>query len=156
MVAAALYAPLIERFGSLFQYFQATLAYLVPPVVAVYFAGLLWRRATPAAGFWGLVGGLALGIVLFLTKEVGGGWQRMGLPTIHFTYMALLIFAATAALIAVISTTSPQTAPDDGARFRLSDVRPETSSGTRRWYGDYRIQALLLIGLMIAMILFAW
>lgn len=156
MVAAALYAPLIERFGSLFQYFQATLAYLVPPVVAVYFAGLLWRRATPAAGFWALVGGLALGVVLFLTKEVGGGWQQMGLPAIHFTYMALLIFAVTAALIAIISMAHPQAAPDDKARFQLSDMQPETSRATQKWYADYRIQALFLTGLTIAMILFAW
>src|SRR5690606_30209240 len=33
---AAFYAPLIREFGSLFTYFQATLAYLVPPFVAVY------------------------------------------------------------------------------------------------------------------------
>ena len=35
MIVAAVYAPLIAGFGSLFEYFQATLAYLAPPFVAI-------------------------------------------------------------------------------------------------------------------------
>ena len=153
MVIAALYAPLIERFGSLFEYFQATLAYIVPPVVAVYLVGLFWRRATPTAGFWSLVTGLAIGVALFLTKEVGGVWQHLGLPAVHFTYMALLIFAVTVALIAGISLAGAEAAPDDGARFHAADLRPETA---QRWYRDYRLFAALLGLATVATIVFAW
>ena len=45
MVVAALYAPMIGSFGSLFEYFQSTLAYLVPPFVGVYLAGLVQHAA---------------------------------------------------------------------------------------------------------------
>ncbi|MCG8546236.1 MAG: hypothetical protein MJE12_18720, partial [Alphaproteobacteria bacterium] len=123
---------------------------------AVYLVGMFWRRATPAAGFWSLVVGLAFGVVLFLTKEVGGVWQQIGLPTIHFTYMALLIFATTVVLIAGISLAGPEPASDDGARFRPSDLRPETSLAGQGWYRDYRVHAALLGVLMVATIVIAW
>ena len=70
IIVAALYAPLIERFGSLFQYFQATLSYIVPPIVAIYLGGLFWRRLNGAGAFCAILCGLTVGIALFLLKEV--------------------------------------------------------------------------------------
>ena len=124
MVVAAAYAPLIRDFGSLFQYFQSTLAYLVPPIVAVYFVGFFWRRATATGAFSALVSGLALGLTLFVFKEVTGGWSALGLPDVHFTYMALLMCAFAALVAAAVSLAgpAPPAAKVDEATFRRSDL----------------------------------
>ena len=156
IVAAALYAPLIERYGSLFQYFQSTLAYLVPPIVAVYLAGLFSARATAAAAFWAMLGGLALGLALFLAQEVTGAWSLAGLPPVHFTYMALIIFGLTLAAVALVSLAGP--APKDlpAARFRWADLRPEAAAEGRGWHRDFRAQAAALALVMAGFIAVFW
>jgi SSS family solute:Na+ symporter len=152
IAVAALYAPLIERFGSLFQYFQSTLAYIVPPIVAVYFGGLFCRRVTAGAAFPALAAGLALGLTLFLGKEVTGLWQAAGLPAVHFTYMALALFAFSAAVLALVSLRAP--APEAAMTFRKGDLAPETPPPHR--LADYRVQAAGLAALTAAMLLWLW
>ena len=150
---AALYAPLIERFGSLFQYFQSTLAYLVPPIVAVYLVGLFWRRATAAGGFWTIATGLGLGLALFLAKEVSGVWAATGLPPVHFTYMAILMFGLSALIIVGISLLgAPPPAALTDACFRPADLKPDATI----WYRDYRVQAAGLAILMVALLVAFW
>ena len=105
------------------------------------------------SGFWSLVIGLALGVALFLTIEIGGVWQRLDLPTVHFTYMAMIIFTITVVLILSISLAGREAAPDDGARFHPSDLRPEAAQG---WHRDYRLYAVLLGLATVATIVFAW
>jgi len=156
IVMAALYAPLIERFGSLFEYFQSTLAYLVPPIVAVYLSGLFSARATAAGAFAGIAGGLALGLVLFLGQEVTGAWGALGLPAVHFTYMALVMFALTLAVVALTSLFGPAGEERPEAGFRWADVRPEPAAGRQSWIRDYRAQAAALTALMVGFIAAFW
>jgi len=150
---AAFYAPLIERFGSLFQYFQSTLAYLVPPIVAVYLIGLFWRRATAAGGFWAIVAGLGLGLALFLAKEVSGIWTGAGLPAVHFTYMAILMFGLSGLIAVGISLMSaPPPAMLADVCFGASDLKPESTV----WHADYRVQAAGLAILTAALLAAFW
>ncbi len=39
-------------------YFLSILAHATPPVVAIFFKGILWRRTAHAAAFWTFVNGL--------------------------------------------------------------------------------------------------
>ena len=155
IVVAMLYAPLIERFGSLFQYFQTTLSYIVPPIVAVYLAGLFWRRATAASGFWAIVTGISLGIVLFILKEATDIWTSVGLPSVHFTYIALLMFLFTALVMTLISLAGkpPSAVTLKGLMFERADLGA-TPAGARSL--DYRIPAAGLGLLMIGLILVFW
>ncbi|MFP4537909.1 MAG: sodium:solute symporter family transporter [Dichotomicrobium sp.] len=145
MVTAALYAPLIASFGSLFEYFQATLAYLVPPIVVIYLVGLLSRRASRDSAFWALIIVVPLAILAFLTKEVGGLWAAAGLPDLHFTYMAVAICAITLALLCLITAlTGDGGKVDPAVTATRADLRPERGAraGT---LSDYRVTAALLI-----------
>ena len=151
---AACYAPLIERFGSLFQYFQSTLAYLVPPIVAVYLIGLFWRRGTAAGGFWAIVAGLAIGLILFLAKEVTGLWTGIGLPTVHFTYMAMLMFTfSSIVLISVSLLDGRSTGNSMEACYRANDWKPDLPS---IWYRDYRTHAIALAVLLAGFLFAFW
>ncbi len=150
MIAAAVYAPLIATFGSLFEYFQATLAYLVPTVVAVYLGGLFSARFARTSAFWTMAVMLPAGLLLYLAKEILGLWAAAGLPDIHFTYMAVLLFAGAIGMMTALSASSLQTA---SPRFTASwrDLAP--AAGPEVWF-DSRWQAmgllLLTAGLLIA------
>ncbi len=156
IILAALYAPLIERFGSLFQYFQSTLAYLVPPVVAVYLGGLFWARFTAAGAFWALAGGIGAGLVLFLLKEVTGAWEAAGLAPIHLTYMAIFMFALSFAIMTLVSLASAAPEATSQATFRRSDLAPEPGAAGRGWLFDYRVLSAGLFILMAAFIAAFW
>ena len=153
---AALYAPVIREFGSLFAYFQATLAYLVPPFVAVYLAGLFWRRAGAHGAFAGLVTGLAIGLTTFIAQEVTGIWAGAGLPSIHFTYMALLLLGLTLGVVAAVSLLMDKEASGetDAFSFQWDDLRRSAPSSV--WHMDIRVQSTLLFLLMTGLLIWFW
>jgi len=151
MMLAVAYVPIIREFGTLFEYFQSTLAYVTPPVVAVYLLGLVWRRATAAGGFWGLASGIAVGLLLFVAQELSDFWTAAGLPPLHYTYMALVMFAFAGVVVVGVSLLDvPPPATLCEATVRRADLIAAT--GTRR----VLIEASLLSALVIALVIAFW
>jgi SSS family solute:Na+ symporter len=106
MVLAALWAPQIENFASLFKYLQMVLSYTVPPVCAVYFLGAFWKGANAQGAWWAVICGTAAGALLFITNEV------IGLTNLHFLYVGPILFVISIATL-VISSRSDQPPRDD-------------------------------------------
>ncbi|MBW3535373.1 MAG: sodium:solute symporter [Gemmatimonadetes bacterium] len=154
MVVAAVYAPMIASFANLFEYFQSVLAYVTPPMVAVYLMGIFWRRANRHGAFWTLVGALVMGVPLFITKEVTGAWAAWGLPDLHYTYMALLTFFGGCATLAAISLLTP--APDAAHVARTTFTREswerDVASVEGPWWRDFRVQSAGLLALVVGLI----
>ena len=88
MVLAVLWAPQIERFGSLFKYLQKVLSYTVPPVVAMFLVGIFWKRANAQGAFFSLVIGVVLGAICFYMNDIAG------ITSVHFLYVAPILFIA--------------------------------------------------------------
>jgi SSS family solute:Na+ symporter len=77
MVFAVVYAPIVERLGGIFIYFQTTATLLAVPVATVFLFGIFWRRATPAAALATLLVGIPSGFLLMvLLGAVGFGRQE--------------------------------------------------------------------------------
>ncbi|PQA88656.1 sodium:solute symporter family transporter [Hyphococcus luteus] len=147
--------PLVERFGSLFSYFQSTLAYITPAVVATFMGGLFVSRVSARAAFWTLLIMIPTGLALFVAKEVTGLWAAAGGPDIHFTIMAGLLFLAACALLAGLSVRWRGPAAKAHTHFRLPDLAHDHDEGSmRKWRHDYRWQALGLALLTIALIFY--
>jgi solute:Na+ symporter, SSS family len=144
MTIAAIYAPLIASFGSLFEYFQATLAYLVPPFVAIYLGGLLSRRLARNSAFWTLLVIEPVAIALYLAKEVSGVWAGANLPDLHFTYIAMALFVLTIGAMTVLTVVLPPAREpiDPAATLTRGDLaNPASAEGAI----DYRIPAAVLL-----------
>lgn len=58
---SVLYAPVIDKLGGIFIYFQSLSTYLAVPVATCFLAGMFWRRATATAAFVVLIVGIPLG-----------------------------------------------------------------------------------------------
>src|SRR5277367_843697 len=80
LVVAVAWAPQLQLFPSLWQYLQGVLAYVVPPVVAVFLAGMFWRGANADGAAAAMIAGSVCGFILFLLNVVLG-WVH-----IHFLY----------------------------------------------------------------------
>src|ERR1700682_3524952 len=50
-------AYLVMDFKSIMDYVQALFSFFIAPLFATVLLGMLWKRATPAGGFWGLLAG---------------------------------------------------------------------------------------------------
>lgn len=158
MVVGAIYAPSIRGFENLFEYFQSVLAYVTPPVVAVFVVGIFWKRANRHGGFWAIVAGLVVGVPVFLSKEIFGLWTAAGLPALHYTYMATLMFIFGTAVLACVSLA---TAPPDYERIAEYTFTRDVFEHDLRdlglpWYEDFRYQAVVLVSVMVAMIIYFW
>ena len=59
-------AYLVMRFGSIMDYVQALFSFFVAPLLGTVLLGMMWKRITPAGGFWGLLAGSVSSIAMFL------------------------------------------------------------------------------------------
>ncbi|AWI74784.1 hypothetical protein CEW83_05770 [Parazoarcus communis] len=88
MFIAALWAPAIDRFPGLFAYLQQAFAYVTPPLVAVFAAGMLSGRLSANAAFAGLITGHGVSAAWFIATQLG--WVK-----VHFTVVAFLLLVMT-------------------------------------------------------------
>jgi solute:Na+ symporter, SSS family len=59
-------AYLVQSFGSIMDYVQALFSFFIAPLLGTVLLGMLWKRTTKAAGFWGLLSGTVTAVSLFL------------------------------------------------------------------------------------------
>jgi solute:Na+ symporter, SSS family len=152
VVVAALWAPQIEQFGSVVKYFQQLLTYMAPPVVAVFLAGLFWKRASAHAAFTALLTGLAFAVILLLFRD------RTPLANWNFLYVAPLLFVVSLMILFGVSLVTPAPSREVVERFVWTPAffHQETSGlAGVPWYLNYRIQSLLLLA-FTALFIYVW
>ena len=158
MVIGAIYAPLIASFETLFEYFQSVLSYIIPAIVAVYIIGLFWKRINGNGAFWTILSGLIIGVPLFILKEVTNVWTNLGLPPIHFTYMAVLMFVFAFVLMTVISYATEAPDPEKIRKYTFTreNYREDIKDLDVPWYKDFRYQSAGLFALMTGVVVYFW
>lgn len=153
MVFAALWAPVILQFDTLWAYLQSFLAYVVPPFVALFVVGVFSRRATSQAAFASLMAGHAASVALFVAGPV------LGAVAIPFLYIPPILLAVSLAAIALVSLRTP--APDPAA---IADVtwtpalwREDSAAlAGRPLWQNYRVQGAVLIALTAVVVFLFW
>ncbi|HNY40467.1 MAG TPA: Na+/galactose cotransporter, partial [Bryobacteraceae bacterium] len=58
-------AYLVMEFKSIMDYVQALFSFFIAPLFGTVLLGMLWKRATPAGGFWGLLTGTGASIAMW-------------------------------------------------------------------------------------------
>ncbi len=59
-------AYLVQLFASIMDYVQALFSFFVAPLLGTVLLGMLWKRTTRQAGFWGLFAGIASSVGMWL------------------------------------------------------------------------------------------
>ena len=73
-------AYMVMSFASIMDYVQALFSFFIAPLFGTVLLGMLWKRASPAGGFWGLASGTAASI---------GMWAWVKLDPTALRYVAL-------------------------------------------------------------------
>ena len=66
-------AYLVMQFGSIMDYVQALFSFFVAPLFGTVILGMMWKRITPAGGFWGLLVGTGSSVAMFIWVKVQPG-----------------------------------------------------------------------------------
>jgi SSS family solute:Na+ symporter len=63
-------AYMVMSFASIMDYVQALFSFFIAPLFGTVILGMLWKRASPAGGFWGLAAGTASSIAMWAWVKV--------------------------------------------------------------------------------------
>jgi SSS family solute:Na+ symporter len=129
-------AYFVARAAGIMDYVQALFSFFIAPLFGTVVLGMLWKRATRAGGFWGLLLGTASSIGMFLYTSTGGSaaLSRIALsadakPMAENLYRALwswIICVVTTVVVSYMTKPTPDSElaglvygatpiPDDGA-----------------------------------------
>lgn len=153
MIIAALWAPVIYRFETLWQYLQSSLSYLTPPVVAVFLGGVFWRRANAVGATWTLSLGVPVGVVCWCCVEV------LELLAIQYLYACGLLFLFSCLLLAGISLATappPQDQTSDMVWSRNYWVKERARDASLPWWKQYETYALALAAVTLTLVAWWW
>jgi SSS family solute:Na+ symporter len=74
-------AYLVMQFASIMDYVQALFSFFIAPLFGTVVLGMLWKRATGAGGFWGLLAGTGSSIGLWL-------WVKMDPAALRYVALS--------------------------------------------------------------------
>lgn len=143
IVIATLWAPQIEKFGSLLKYYQEMLSYISPPIVATFIMGIFFRRINAKGAFSGLMSGLVMAVVLLV-------WRHDIFGDMHFLFIVPILFTFSVIVIAAVSlaTEAPDASKLKDTVFTIDDFRQETAGLKQvKWWQNYRYMSLGLVAL---------
>ncbi|MBB3698239.1 sodium:solute symporter [Flammeovirga yaeyamensis] len=146
LIIAAIWAPNIQKFGSLVDYYQEMASYLAPPIVTIFFLGLFWKRANANGAFATLLVGALMAVLLLLFKN------QTFLADVHFLLMVpiLVSISVMVCVAASLATAKPSSAQLEGNLWSIDIWHQETKELENvKWFHNFRIQALILAILAI-------
>ncbi|KAG2464615.1 SC5A2 protein, partial [Polypterus senegalus] len=101
--------------GQLFDYIQSVTSYLAPPIASVFLLAVFVKRVNEPGAFWGLIGGLLIGLARMIpefTYGTGSCLFPSACPSIicgvHYLYFAIILFFITAVFVLIISFCTPE------------------------------------------------
>jgi SSS family solute:Na+ symporter len=81
MLVSIATAYLVMNAASIMDYVQALFSFFIAPLFGTVILGMLWKRATRAGGFWGLLAGTAASIGMFV-------WVRLNADGLRYIAMS--------------------------------------------------------------------
>ncbi|SFD26572.1 solute:Na+ symporter, SSS family [Algibacter lectus] len=145
LILAVLWVPFVSKFDSLLKYYQEMLTYIAPPVVAVFFLGVFWKRINKHGAFWGLIAG-AFAAIATIVAKVGFNHELLG--SIHFLLKVPFYFVFSAVVIIIVSLLSK---PDDKTQIedliwtkKIYHEETKELEGVP-FYKNFRVWSLILI-----------
>lgn len=138
---ASIWAPFIDKFPTLWEYLQAVLSYLSPPVVTCFVFGLFWKRGTANGAFGALILGGFTGILLLINNYI-----YPVIAPIHYLYSATIIFIVSSIIMVLISLFSKKGQLHDipAGVWKLSLTGTLTINPKTRWYRSYQFYGLVV------------
>ena len=149
VLLASSWAPFIEQFPTLWEYLQAVLSYLSPPVVTCFLFGLFWKKASADGAFFSLLLGS-----LFASALIVNNYVFNIIDPIHYLYSATIIFLFSSVVMVVISLKYPDQTYFESYQVWKHANDTSAEATFQSWYKDYRLYGIAVCvctGLLVVM-----
>ncbi|HRJ31270.1 MAG TPA: sodium/sugar symporter [Cyclobacteriaceae bacterium] len=101
LIVAMFIAPMLGNLGQAFQFIQEYTGVVSPGILAVFLAGLFYKRATNSAAIWGVVASIPIALYF---KVAPNGWSDSALfVTLPFLHQMMFTAVLSFLIIVVIS-----------------------------------------------------
>jgi SSS family solute:Na+ symporter len=151
-------AYLAMGFASIMDYVQALFGFFIAPLFGTVLLGMMWKRVTKAAGFWGLLCGTLASVTIFTLMKIDHRWVGVFALSPDAKGLAQDMYQAlwscvTCLVITVLVTMVTKPRPDEELRglvYSLTEVAQEEHTTVFHRPLLWGIVALLvLVGLQI-------
>src|ERR1700751_1295823 len=154
-------AYLVMGFASIMDYVQALFGFFIAPLFATVLLGMLWKRVTRAAGFWGLLAGTLTSVTIFsLMKIDPDRWVQvfalssLAKPLAQDMYQSLWSFV-TCAVLTVLVTLVTKPRPDSELVRLVYSLSPLAQEEHTNWlHRPVLWGALSIVALVVLQIIF--
>jgi len=126
-------AYLVTKNKSMMDYVQALFSFFIAPLFGTVLLGMLWKRATRMAGFWGLLAGVLTSVTTFTLMKTDARWVNvfcfspLAQPLAQAMWQALWA-CLVCVLVTVLVTLVTRPRPDQelvGLVYSLTEVPHE-------------------------------
>lgn len=154
-------AYLVMGFASIMDYVQALFGFFIAPLFGTVLLGMLWKRVTRAAGFWGLLAGTLSSVGMFTLMKLDHRWvgvfalspQAQGLA--QDMYQALWS-CVTCVVVTVLVTLVTEPRPDEELRglvYTLTEVAHEEHTS---WWHRPVVWGTVAIAILLILQIIFW
>jgi len=160
VVFGMIWIPVMKQIsgGGLYQYLQSVQGYLAPPITAVFFLGLFWKRVNSAGATWGLAGGFVLGMIkLTIQAFYGSAEGKLHSPELfvkiadfNFLYATGALFAASVLIIVIASLMTPPPSPEKVKGLTYSSIHEGSTAEEIKQSWDFGNK--LMVGLILLLV----
>lgn len=136
LLIAGLMAPMVSRWGGIFQYFQTGVTFLAVPFVSVILLGIVWKRVNYAGALFGCGGGVVIAAAVMAAYLIA---RSRGVQ-IHWLYAAFFAQVIIIAGIVLVTLATPAPAPAQWQPFVWRrEFLSELRDASRPWYKSLRL-----------------
>jgi solute:Na+ symporter, SSS family len=158
-------------FSNILVYLQVLVGFFIVPLFGVVILGMTWKRATPAAGFWGFLAGIlaAIGQWIYIHLH-SGGFDPVRLNPVHVEKIAFTPLAMDFAVnlysslwslltclfvtVAVSAFTRPK--PESELTNLVMGLTRLPNEGPCPWYRKPGIWAAVVLAVLIGVNILFW
>jgi len=165
VLISLLWIPVIQGSKGLYDYLQGVQGYLAPPIFAVFFLGVTFKRLNAKGCLAALIAGFALGafrLVVDTPVSLGLAGFAQGYDTgsflwivnnVYFQYYSLFIFVVSCVVMIVVSHLTPAPALERLQNLTFSTVTAEGRQASRASWNRWDV---INSGVVLALILLAY
>jgi solute:Na+ symporter, SSS family len=149
-------AYLAMGFASIMDYVQALFGFFIAPLFGTVLLGMMWKRVTKAAGFWGLLAGTLTSIGIFSAMKFDHRWVGVFALSPHAQGLAQDMYQSlwscvTCVVVTLLVTLVTKPRPDaelKGLVYSLTEVAHEERVGILQrpiFWGGVVLAALVVL-----------
>ena len=158
VVTGIAWIPVLRNLsGQLYHYLQSVQAYIAPPIAAVFFLGLFWKRINATGAVVTLIGGFVLGMARLAAELASDslGGVLLAFATINFLHFAILLFGVCALLLIAVSlmTEAPSDERLNGLTYATT-VSQDRAASRASWTRSDVAHSVIIVAVIVMILVY--